>query len=303
MYNGGVVHRVTRRRFLKWMLGSTATAGFSVLGGVGYAALIEPRWPVVERVDVPLPGLPTDLDGFTIVQLSDLHRGPVMTQENITQAVELALRQEADLIVLTGDYVSSSADYAPSCAEALSLLVASGDVLACLGNHDHWTDADTVAGALAGAGLTVLRNTAREVADGLWVAAVDDVWERYADLEKALEEVPAGAAVVLLAHEPDYADEVAADGRVSLQLSGHSHGGQVRLPFIGPPLLPYLGRKYPAGLYRVGGMWLYVNRGVGLISPPVRFNCRPEVTQLTLVRRHGTMKSGRRRWTDRGDTL
>ena len=111
------------------------------------------------------------------------------------------------------------------------------------------------------------------------------------------------AVTTRYAHEPDYADEVAADGRVSLQLSGHSHGGQVRLPFIGPPLLPYLGRKYPAGLYRVGGMWLYVNRGVGLISPPVRFNCRPEVTQLTLVRRHGTMESGRRRWTDGGDTL
>jgi predicted MPP superfamily phosphohydrolase len=285
------------------MLGSTATAGFSVLGGVGYATFIEPQWLAVERVNVPLPGMPADLNGFTIVQLSDLHRGPEVTQEDLARAVTLALQQEADLVVLTGDYVSDSAAYAFSCADALSPLLASGDVLACLGNHDHWTDADTVAGALAGAGLTVLRNTAREVADGLWVAAVDDVWERYADLEKALEEVPAGAEVVLLAHEPDYADEVAADGRVSLQLSGHSHGGQVRLPFIGPPLLPYLGRKYPAGLYRVGGMWLYVNRGVGLISPPVRFNCRPEVTQLTLVRRHGTMESGRRRWTDGGDTL
>jgi predicted MPP superfamily phosphohydrolase len=155
-------------------------------------------------------------------------------------------------------------------------------VLACLGNHDHWTDADAVAGALTDAGITVLRNAAREVADGLWVAAVDDVWERYADLEKALEGVPAGATVVLLAHEPDYADEVAADGRVSLQLSGHSHGGQVRLPFAGPLVLPYLGRKYPAGLYRVGEMWLYVNRGVGLVSPAVRFNCRPEVTVLRL---------------------
>jgi len=111
---------------------------------------------------------------------------------------------------------------------------------------------------------------------------VDDVWERHADLEKALKGVPTGATVVLLAHEPDYADEVAADGRVSLQLSGHSHGGQVRLPFIGPPFLPYLGRKYPAGLYRVGEMWLYVNRGVGLVRPAVRFNCRPEVTLLRL---------------------
>lgn len=277
------------------MLGSTATVGLSALGGAGYSTLVEPSWLAVKRVDVPLPGLPVNLDGFTIVQLSDLHRGPWVTQEDIAQAVKLALRQDANLVVLTGDYVSRSAQYAPSCAEALSPLAASGEesplrfggagggnVLACLGNHDHWTDAVAVAGALADAGVTVLRNAAREVADGLWVAAVDDVWEEHADLEKALEGIPAGAAVVLLAHEPDYADEAAADGRVSLQLSGHSHGGQVRLPIVGPPVLPYLAHKYHAGLYQVSGMWLYVNRGVGLITPPVRFNCRPEVTLLTL---------------------
>jgi len=263
-------------------MGSMAATGLSALGGAGYITLVEPHWLTVKRVDVPLPGLPASLDGFTIAQLSDLHRGPVVTQEDLAQAVELALQQEADLIVLTGDYVSESAGYAPSCAEALSPLVASGDVLACLGNHDHWTDAVAVAGALADAGITVLRNEARQVTDRLWVAAVDDVWERHADLEKALERVPVDATVVLLAHEPDYADEAAAGGRVSLQLSGHSHGGQVRLPFVGPLALPYLAHKYHTGRYRVGQTWLYVNRGVGLIRPAVRFNCRPEVTLLTL---------------------
>ena len=277
-----MAHRITRRRFLKWALGGTATAGLSTLGGVGYATRVEPHWLALERVDVGLPGLSADLDEFTIVQLSDLHRGPAVTQEDVARAVELALRQNADLIVLTGDYVSVSADYVSSCAEALSPLAGSGDVLACLGNHDHWTNADVVAGALANAGITVLRNAAREVADGLWVAAVDDVWERHADLGQALQRVPGGAMVILLAHEPDYADEVAADGRVHLQLSGHSHGGQIRLPLVGPPILPYLARKYYAGLYEVGDTWLYVNRGVGLIDPAVRFNCRPEVTVLTL---------------------
>ena len=266
------------------MLGSTAAAGLSACGGLGYTALVEPRWLALERVDVPLPNLFSRLDGFTIVQLSDLHRGPVMRQEDVAQAVELALQQAADLVVLTGDYVSGSADYASSCAETLSPLVNSGKVLACLGNHDHWTDATSVAGALTDAGITVLRNAAREVADGLWVAAVDDVWEEHADLDKALEEVPVGATVLLLAHEPDYADDVATDGRVSLQLSGHSHGGQVRLPIFGPSVLPYLAKKYHTGRYRVGSMWLYVNRGTGMVVPPVRFNCRPEVTQLRLVR-------------------
>ena len=276
------MRRLTRRRFLKWALGSTAAAGLAGLGGAGYITLVEPNWPARRRVTVPVAALPGALDGFTIVQLSDLHRGPEIEAEDVARAVEVALRQEADLVVLTGDYVSSSAAYAPSCAEALSALTVRGEVLACLGNHDHWTDADAVAMALVDVGGTVLRNTAREVAQGLWIAAVDDVWEQHADLDKALQGVPSGAAVVLLAHEPDYADEVAADGRVSLQLSGHSHGGQVRLPIIGPPVLPYLARKYHAGRYRVSRLWLYVNRGVGLIAPPVRFNCRPEVTWLTL---------------------
>jgi hypothetical protein len=87
----------------------------------------------------------------------------------------------------------------------------------------------------------------------------------------------------LLAHEPDYADVVAADGRVSFQISGHSHGGQVRLPFLGAPHLPYLGTKYPYGLRHVGRMWVYTNRGIGVIAPPVRFNCRPEVTLFSLT--------------------
>jgi predicted MPP superfamily phosphohydrolase len=277
-----MTRKFTRRYFLRLMLGSTATVGLSALGGTYYSALVEPHWLALEHVDVPLRGLPVELNGFTIVQLSDLHRGSVMAQEDIAQAVEVALQQQVDLVVLTGDYVSGSAQYALSCAETLAPLAAHAEALACLGNHDHWTDADIVADALAQAGPTVLRNAAQEVADGLWVAAVDDVWERHADLDKALDRVPAGATIVLLAHEPDYADEVAADGRVSLQISGHSHGGQVRFPLLRPPALPYLGTKYYAGRYRVDQMWLYVNRGVGMINPAVRFNCRPEVTILKL---------------------
>jgi predicted MPP superfamily phosphohydrolase len=279
-----MARRLTRRHFLRLMLGSTATVGLAAAGGVTYTTLIEPHWLDLTRVNVPIPSLPAHLDGFTIAQLSDLHRGPEITEQDITQAVELALRQQADLVTLTGDYVTGSASYVVSCAKALSPLTASSDVLACLGNHDHWTDADTAAGALSDRGITVLRNAAQEVADGLWVAAVDDVWERHADLDKALDRIPTGATVVLLAHEPDYADEVAATAgdRISLQLSGHSHGGQVRLPFVRPPALPYLAEKYHNGQYRVSQMWLYVNRGVGMIAPAVRLNCRPEVTLLTL---------------------
>ncbi len=276
---------ITRRRLIKLALGSLAALGLPTIGGAGYAVLIEPRRLTLENVEVPIAGLRPALDGFIIAQLSDLHRGPDISAETIAQAVSLTLRQEVDLIVLTGDYVSGTADYVSSCAEALTPLTSAGDVLACMGNHDHWTDVTAIEGTLVNAGITVLRNGAQVIREGLWAAAVDDVWERYADLEKALAGIPPGSTVILLAHEPDYADVAANDGRVQLQLSGHTHGGQLRLPGIGAPVLPYLGRKYPAGRFRVGEMWLYVNRGVGLIRPAVRLNCRPEVTLLTLRRR------------------
>jgi predicted MPP superfamily phosphohydrolase len=279
-----MTQRFTRRYFLRLLLGSTATVGLSALGGAGYATLVEPYWLALRQVDIPIPDLPAELNGYTIAQLSDLHRGPDITQQTISRAVELVMCEDPALVALTGDYGSVSAAYAASCAEALSPLASFGKAIACLGNHDHWTNADVVAQSLSNVGITVLRNTAQQIADRLWVAAVDDVWEEHADLDKALSAIPASAIVVLLAHEPDYADEVAAanDDRIRLQLSGHSHGGQVNLPFIGPPVRPYLAQKYHTGRYRLGHMWLYVNRGVGLIRPAVRLNCRPEVTTLTL---------------------
>jgi len=215
--------------------------------------------------------------------LSDLHRGDSVPLSHIARAVDLAGETQADLILLGGDYITGSAAFISSCAEELGRLYAPAGVYGCLGNHDHWTDPEIVAGELAERGVRVLRNEGLEVAPGLWLAAVDDVWERQADLDAALAKAPVGAKVVLLAHEPDFADVVAADGRVALQLSGHSHGGQACLPLLGPPVLPYLARRYPAGLYRVGPMQLYVTRGVGVVTPPVRFNCRPEVAVLTLA--------------------
>ena len=130
--------------------------------------------------------------------------------------------------------------------------------------------------------LPVERHGAR-----LWIAGVDDVWERRADLDSALRQVPSTEPTVLLAHEPDYA-EVVRRYPVDLQLSGHSHGGQVRLPFYGAPILPFLAKKYPIGLQRADAMWVYTNRGIGVVSPPVRFNCRPEITLLTLRHRIAT---------------
>jgi len=170
-------------------------------------------------------------------------------------------------------------------AEELARLSAPDGVYAILGNHDWWTDAKVVVGALRQAGVTTLQNEHVAIRRGLsrlYLAGVDDVMEARADLRAALQGVPEDAGVVLLAHEPDYADLAARDARVFLQLSGHVHGGQVRLPGMAPFARPPWGEKYPDGWYRVKKLQLYVNRGLGVSFPPVRLFCRPEVTLAIL---------------------
>ncbi len=278
---------MNRREFLRLACGGVAVASTACVAGPSWALLVEPVWLKGEHIRIPLKALPSPLGGLRIAFLSDLHHGPQVDLPHIRRAVRMAREAAPHLVLLGGDFVTGSAAYADACAQELASLQALLGVYACLGNHDYWTDPEAVTGALSRVGVRVLRNEGVKVTEGLWVAGVDDVWEGQPSLEMALEGAPSSAVTVLLAHEPDYADEVAADGRVMVMLSGHTHGGQVRLPILGPPVLPYLGRRYPAGLYALGDMTLYVSRGVGLISPPVRFNCRPEVTLLTLERAVG----------------
>jgi len=275
---------VSRRRFLRWLAWTAGAFGTTGLGGWKYACDVEPWWLALERVTVPIAGLPSVLAGLTIALITDLHWGSDLKEGHVAQAVDRVLQAQPDLILLGGDYVTYHAADIAACARELARLDAPLGVYAILGNHDHWTDARVVQAGLEDAGLPVLINTGLRLplseAD-LWLAGVDDVWERRADLDRALAGVPAGATTLLLAHEPDYADQVIGRG-VTLQLSGHSHGGQVRLPLVGAPVLPPHGRKYPYGLRRVGDLWLYTSRGVGLIRPAVRFNCRPEVALIRL---------------------
>ena len=259
----------------------------SALGGL-YATAFEPEWLQVERIRLPLTKLHPDLNGFTIAQFSDIHFGPYMRGPAAHQIVDRVNRLRPNLIVFTGDFVTDLAQgEAELITDVFRHLQPTHGVYAILGNHDHWTDAEVVDRAVRAARVTLLRNENRLIefgGTGFWLAGVDDVWEEKHDLEAALLGVGDDLPVILLAHEPDYADEVERTGRVDLQLSGHSHGGQVRLPYFGAIALPYLARKYPYGLYQLGSTTLYTNRGVGLLAPPVRFNCRPEKTLFELSR-------------------
>lgn len=279
----------TRRRFLKAAL----AAGTSII--TADAALIEPNRPRLVRVDVELPRLPSRFDGLTIAHLSDFHFDPYFSVTPIQSAVRIVNDVKPDLAVLTGDFVTRPLVKTPStvidavrqadaCADLLRQVRTPLGMWAVLGNHDALTHALHVETALRHAEVQVLRNRAVPLernGERIWLAGVDDVLAGGNDLERALRGIPAVDAVVLLVHEPDFADQV-ANYSVDLQLSGHSHGGQVRFPFVGAVYLPTLARKYPLGLRQVGRLQLYTNPGIGTLGIPVRWNCPPEVTLIRL---------------------
>jgi len=279
--------RLTRRRFLRTTLGIGLAGGALAVGGGQYITSWEPDWIQVERVRLPIADLADGLVGMRLVQISDIHLYPYTTEELVTRAVERINALSPDLVLMTGDYVTDSIDSIEGLIPILSRLNPRLGTFASLGNHDGWVNRFRVTEGLTQAGVRVLTNEGLSLTRNgaaLFVAGLDDGWTGYPSLNRALEAMDRPQPAVLLMHEPDFADLYARDGRVSLQLSGHSHGGQVRLPGVGAPVLPWMANKYDQGLYQVGGMWLYTNRGLGMTGIPVRFNCRPEVTLFTLER-------------------
>lgn len=278
-----------RRKFLK----IATAAGVAAIGIDSF--WVEPNRPKVFRQELKLARWPEGLDGFTIALLSDFHYDPYFSEHPLHTAIPLVNGLQPDLIVLTGDFVSIprfsseneiAAASAEPCARLLRQMHAPYGSWAVLGNHDDETDPARVTDALTASGIPVLANKAVPIelkGSRFWLSGVNDVLSRTADLSSALANIPKEEPTVLLAHEPDYADHVARYP-VDLQLSGHSHGGQVRLPFLPPLYEPPLARKYFAGLYRIGPLTLYTNQGLGTMGLPIRWNCPPEITFLTLRR-------------------
>lgn len=286
----------TRRRFIRL----AAAAGVAALAVD--STLIEPNRPQIVRREIALRRWPARLEGFTIAVLSDFHYDPYFSVHPLRASIAMVNGLHPELIVLAGDFVSvplfgdpaAAASAAEPCAQLLRQMKAPHGLWAVMGNHDCFTDSDRVTSALRAEGIQVLSNQSVPIeaagaggAGGrFWLGGVDDVLCGGADLAATLHDVPADEASVLLAHEPDYADYVARFP-IDLQISGHSHGGQVRAPLVGPVFLPAMAKKYIWGLYKIGGLTLYTNPGLGTVDLPVRWNCPPEITLLTLRRAVG----------------
>jgi len=283
--------RVTRRDFLKISKILTLSL-LAAVGGGSYLLRPGVDWLGVTDVRLALPHLPASFSGMRIAQISDIHIGGWIDAQRLKYAFDQIRQLAPDLLVITGDFVLNLGRLSSTDADMLTMeteMTAFSSLfptLAVLGNHDHGPYQPVVTAMLARSGVGLLENSVRRLqsgSDSLFIAGVRDVLERQSRLESVLSQLPGQDCAILLAHEPDFADTSAAARRFDLQLSGHSHGGQVNLPFIGAPVLPKLGRKYPQGLYKVGDMALYTNRGIGMGPPYIRLNCPAEITLFTLT--------------------
>ncbi len=248
-------------------------------------------WLKVETVRLELARLPRAFSGFRLAQISDIHMGGWMNLDRFQQVADLVAAQKPDVLLITGDFLfghrftRASRQGLNDLTKVLSPLAASIPSFAVLGNHDYWTNSEAVREMLCRSGVTDLTNTVftlRRAGGNLHLCGLDDIRHGDVRLGDVINRLQGNGAAILLVHEPDFADISAATGKFDLQVSGHTHGGQIVIPFYGPPVLPLSGRKYPSGLYKVRNMFQYTNRGVGVDRMPIRWNCPAEITLFIL---------------------
>jgi predicted MPP superfamily phosphohydrolase len=261
---------------------------WSYLSGLvvcGYGVLVRRRWYRVVEREVRVEGLDARFDGLRIAHLSDLHIGTLTPKSWGMAWSHAANRRAPHVTVVTGDMVTSGIEYHDDIAEVVGALRSEHGVFASMGNHDYFGEGEPLVSMLRARGVKVLRNEGIVLERGgakLWLAAIDDTWTRRDDLRAALSGRPDGAPVVLLAHDPHRFDE-AADAGADVVLSGHTHGGQIAMPFAYRAVsLASLAHKYNVGFYRRGRATLYVHPGLGTTGPPMRLGVAPEVTILVL---------------------
>jgi uncharacterized protein len=262
---------------------------------VAYARHVEPTWLELNTHPIPVRDLPAAFAGLRIVQMSDFHGSREVSSTFLDEAVGLAQAQQGEIIVLTGDFIHKGFKHIERVARILGRLRAPMGIFAVLGNHDfsvrnalgfrrHKHLHRMVADALANQGIRVLQNETQALIRGdavIYLTGVDDLWSRQCDLDQAFAGLRPTVPRIVLAHNP-WTVEHLGDHRCDLMLSGHTHGGQVKLPVLGHVTLGPKGRRFAAGIYKVRDSWLYVNKGVGF-GFRVRYGVRPEVAVLTLV--------------------
>ena len=241
--------------------------------------------PEITEMDIHIRRLGLAYDGLKIVHLTDIHHSLYTPLEDVERAVQMTNHLEPDLIALTGDYVTFSPTYIWPVAQVLGRLRARMGVFAVLGNHDFQVDADEMTRALEAHHIRVLRNSHFALHSGqdkLWLVGVDDLWWSADDLEAGMRHVPSRDPKILLCHNP-LGIRMAAEHHIDLVLSGHTHGGQVRLPVVGALYTrSKLGKRFISGWNRLDGTQIYVSRGIGKVLLPVRVGCPPEIACLNL---------------------
>jgi len=225
--------------------------------------------------------------GKTIAFLSDIHHGPFTSLEYVNQVVELTNSLSPDVVLLGGDYVHRDPKYIGPCFEALSRLKSAWGTYGVLGNHDHWEGAAATRQAMVAGNIVEMTNSGvwiEKAGDRLRLSGVGDLWEDVQDLDHALADTRQSETAILVSHNPDFVEGI-TDRRVGLVLSGHTHGGQVVLPIVGAPRVPSrYGQKYLHGLVKTQHTQAFVTRGLGTVTPPVRFCCRPEIALITITK-------------------
>ena len=272
--------RLTRRQLIKRGLAATVT-------GTGlYAFFAEPEWLSLERIEIPIHELPPAFDGYKIAVISDIHYPRRIEVPFLNRAFDLVKQAKADILVMPGDFCDGKGvEIVPALAGVFAQASAPDGVFGVLGNHDHWFDAVAVRRELARTPVQLLDNKSvrlRRGLDEIALGGIGDMWCDLVDPERAFEGVPISMPRILLSHNPDFAEDYDRDERIDLQISGHTHGGEVRLPWGYSPVVPSkYGQKFRAGLAEGKSHRVYTSRGI--CSPRhVRLFCRPEVSLIVL---------------------
>jgi predicted MPP superfamily phosphohydrolase len=288
--NDRLESNMSRRAFFKL---SAALMGAMVLSGAGavYSTIIEPDNFKVNPLRLRLPRLEKPFNGFKLAQISDIHADDWMDLPRLERVVDLVIQQKPDAVAITGDFFTynwRNKDYSafrPALSTALSKLSVHQPTFAVLGNHDHHIGAAIIRNMLNNTGIHDISDKAISFTINqaqLHLCGIDFNQSGLYRFDNLVKQIPERGSAVLLCHVPDAADSSAATGRFDLQISGHSHGGQVVMPGFGPVYTPEWAHKYPIGQYQVGNMIQYTNRGLGMVGVHMRINCPPEISVFTL---------------------